>query len=313
MPNSNVPQRISQKPKPTSLEIWLRDFLIDVQAANRTQGTIEYYRSKLTPFLAFLTTLDVTEPENLDAPHIRAFLVHLAQDRGAGGVHAYWRAVRAFVRFLVREEALDRNPLNRIRSPKLDEEVLEPVPTETVRALLATCAKRDIDLRDKAILLVLLDTGLRSGELLNLDIAHVDLNTGATQVHKSKNRKPRTVFIGRRTRKAVARYLRTRKGYDMIDPLWIAYRTDGDRIRLTYSGLREMVKRRAKKAGVESPTLHSFRRAFAITMLRNGADLITLGRLMGHGSLPVLTRYLKQITDDLGEAHAKYSPSDTLL
>jgi len=312
MPTNDKTQRIFQLHKPTSLQVWLRDFLLDVQAANRTSGTITFYQSKLTAFLAFLTTLDVTEPEALDAPHIRAFLVHLAQEREAGGVHAYWRAVRAFVRFLVREDALQRNPLDRIRTPKVDEELLEPVPVETVQAMLATCGRRDIDLRDKAILFMLLDTGLRASEMTGLDIAHMDLNTGGIQVHKAKNRKPRTVFMGRRTRRAVSRYLRTRDGYRLTDPLWIAYRTDGDRTRLTYSGLREMVCSRAEKAGVEPPTLHSFRRTFAITMLRNGADLITLGRLMGHGSLPVLTRYLKQITEDLGEVHAKHSPTDTL-
>jgi site-specific recombinase XerD len=73
------------------------------------------------------------------------------------------------------------------------------------------------------------------------------------------------------------------------------------------------MRRRAKQAGGKAPTLHSFRRSFAITMLRNGADLVSLGRMMGHGSLPVLTRYLKQIKEDLGEVHAQHSPADTLL
>jgi site-specific recombinase XerD len=82
--------------------------------------------------------------------------------------------------------------------------------------------------------------------------------------------------------------------------------------RLQYEVLRDVVRRRAKQAGVNTLTLHSFGRGFAITMLRNGADLVSLSRMMGHGSLPVLTRHLKQTKEDLGDGHAQLSPADTL-
>ncbi|HET8685343.1 MAG TPA: tyrosine-type recombinase/integrase, partial [Methanosarcina sp.] len=79
---------------------------------------------------------------------------------------------------------------------------------------------------------------------------------------------------------------------------------------LTYGGLRGIITRRSKQVGISTPSLHSFRRAFAINMLRAGVDLVTLARLMGHTSLTVLQRYLKQIPDDLRIAHAKGSPVD---
>jgi len=73
-----------------------------------------------------------------------------------------------------------------------------------------------------------------------------------------------------------------------------------------------MIKRRAAKAQIETPTLHGFRRSFAISMLRSGADIISLSRMMGHGSLPILTRYLKQSKDDLSDVHAQHAPTDKL-
>jgi site-specific recombinase XerD len=64
------------------------------------------------------------------------------------------------------------------------------------------------------------------------------------------------------------------------------------------------VKERALKANVERPPLHAFRRAFALNMLRNGCDLLTLQRLMGHADLSLLQRYAEQTTDDLRQVHA---------
>jgi site-specific recombinase XerD len=313
MQATNKTQR-TMKILPTNvMNVWLRDFILDVRAANRADATISYYTQKIKAFLAYLEEQGVTEPTLIKAPVIRAYLVKLGETHSPGGVHAYWRAIRAFVRFLVREDAIDRNPLEKMRAPKLDQELLEPVPVETVSALLATCDKTVIGLRDKAIILMLLDTGLRAGELTGLDIGDVDLMDGSVAVRKTKSRKARFTFVGRQARKAIAAYLRTRPDDGPKQPLWLAYQKDGDSNRITYDGLRSVIVRRSVQANVPCPSLHSFRRSFALTMLRNGADLVSLSRMMGHGSLPVLTRYLKQIKEDLGEVHAQHSPADTLL
>jgi integrase/recombinase XerC len=295
------------------LQTWLRDFLSDVRAANRSDATIEFYADKLQRFLAYLDDQAISDPRQLSAPVLREYLLQLGESHTSGGVHAYWRAIRAIVRFLVREEAIDRNPLDKMRSPKLDQELLDPVPLETISALLETCDKSILGKRDKAIILTLLDTGLRAGEMTALNIGDIDLNDGSVTVYKSKGRKGRFSFVGRRARKAIAAYLRTRQEDGSHQPLWLSYQRDGERTRLQYDGLRDIVRRRAKQAGVAPPSLHGFRRSFAITMLRNGADLVSLSRMMGHGSLPVLTRYLKQIKEDLSEVHAQHSPADTLL
>jgi site-specific recombinase XerD len=80
--------------------------------------------------------------------------------------------------------------------------------------------------------------------------------------------------------------------------------------RLECGGLRGVLGRRAKQAGVYEPSLHSFRRAFAINMLRAGADIFSLQKLMGHADLQVLRRYLAQTTDDRAQAHRIGSPMD---
>ena len=312
MPVQNQPHRIFQIHTSTALHNWVRDFLLDVRAANRTDATIEFYREKLRRFLIFLEAQGITDPAAIQARQLRAFLVELSEERTAGGVHAHWRAVRAFVRFLVREEAIADNPLDKVRSPRVDQELLEPVPLPTVEVLLKTCDKSELGLRDKAIMLTLLDTGCRTGELTALNIGDVDLNDGSIAVRRSKGRKGRIVFIGRQACRAIAAYLRARQDTAPLDPLWLAYHRNGERTRLAYDGVRDMVKRRAKLADVKAPSLHSFRRAFALSMLRSGADVVSLSRLMGHGSLPVLQRYLRQLKEDLGAVHAQHSPGDSL-
>ena len=80
--------------------------------------------------------------------------------------------------------------------------------------------------------------------------------------------------------------------------------------RLTYWGLNQILRRRAKVSKIEIPSLHDFRRAFALNYLRNGGDIFTLQKLMGHADSQVLRRYLAQTTDDLEVAHHHFSPVD---
>ena len=117
-------------------------------------------------------------------------------------------------------------------------------------------------------------------------------------------------MIGAKTRKALVSYLKHREACGDVAPLWVT--RDGE-TRLSYDGTRQVVRRCAKAAGVKEPSLHSFRRLFALTCLRNGVDVYSLQRLMGHSELSVLQRYLAQTEEDLRRAHEKGSPVDNLL
>jgi integrase/recombinase XerD len=103
-------------------------------------------------------------------------------------------------------------------------------------------------------------------------------------------------------------YLRTRQ--DQSPALFVSK----DWERLTYDGLRQILERRTISAKLEKkPTLHAFRRAFALNMLRNGVDIFTLQRLMGHADLQVLRRYLAQNDQDNLLAHMRGGPVDNNL
>lgn len=310
--NLRAPDSLSQE---TYLPTLAAAFLLDRRAQNLTPKTIEFYRNLLQGFLNWCDLQAIKTVNQLTPDVIRQYLIHL-EDKGikAGGVHARYRTLRAFLRWYDLEfEPTDfRNPLRKVKPPRVDIEPLEPVPIEHVRAMLATCkAGKFTNERDKVILLVLLDTGVRAGELLALDRQDIDLLTGDVVIRKSKSRKPRIVFLGRQARRALRAYLRLRK--DGTRPLFVADKGLQKGERLKMAGLRQIVLRRARQAGVPPPSLHSFRRAFTLAMRRAGADLITIQKLLGHADLSQLIRYLAQTPDDLREAHQRGSPADNLI
>ena len=145
------------------------------------------------------------------------------------------------------------------------------------------------------------------GEFVALNVADVD-KSGRTVVRHGKGGKSRVVFVGKRTRRALSRYLRLRGECSPDAPLW----ADGSGMRLAADRLRGILRQRAEAAGVDAPTPHSFRRAFALTCLRQGMDIYSLQRLMGHADLTVLRRYLDQTQGDLRETHRRAGPVDNL-
>jgi site-specific recombinase XerD len=296
-----------QKLEPLTLSF--RGFLLDCQSRNLSSGSLRFYRQKLEPLLTFLLALGITDAAQVEPSHLRQWLLHL-QDSGhnPGGQHGHFRAARAFFAWLEREGELDASPVRRIKAPRVPEELLEPASLESVRAMLQVCDRKTATgARDYSVLLALADTGARAGEVCATNLGDVDLTTGSILIRRSKSRRPRVVFLGVRSLKALLSYLRFR-GVQDDAPLWTA-REGG---RLSYTGLRDIVRRRAKQVGVEAPTLHSFRRLFALTMLQSGGDLLSVARMLGHGSLGVTQRYIRQTTADLGAVHAANAPSRLL-
>jgi len=223
-----------------------------------------------------------------------------------------FRALRALVNWFGYEYEPEgwRNPLDRVRAPKVPQRLIEPVPLADVAAILEVCpTTTELGCRDRAILLALLDTGCRASEFLDLCLGDVDPFTGACQVRRGKGDKSRSVFLGETAREALRGYLDLRQAHDPLAPLWA---TRGG-TRLSYSGLREIVRRRARKAQVPAPSIHGFRRAFALGCLRRGMDIFSLQRLMGHADISILRRYLAQTHDDLLVAHRRHGPVDGLL
>jgi site-specific recombinase XerD len=293
------------------LPILISSFLIDRKSQAFAASTVEFYRKKLKYFTEFCEGEAVTQVSQLTPDLIRRYIIVLQDGHNYGGVHACFRALRTFLYWVEDEEIMPfdwKAPIRKVKTPKLPVEPIESIPLPDIQALIKTCKQSFVGLRDRAMLMGLLDTGARAQEFLNLNLEDVELASGSVLIRQGKGRKPRTVFLGRKTVRAIRAYHRLRG--DKNSALWVSVHAE----RMTYSGLIDLLKRRAELAGLkEIPTPHDFRRAFALAMLRNGVNVFALQKLMGHSDLQVLRRYLAQTDQDMQNAHLRGSPVDSNL
>ena len=310
MPDSDPTQRINSNSTPDdSLRLWLDAFLTDRQAVGLAPGSLRFYRQKLEAFWNYANSQGVIYVHQVTPGSLRAFLIAQAVAHSPGGVHTFYRSVKAFLLWWEGElePANFHNPIHKVKPPKVGLDPLAPVELSTVEALASVCPRGSLaGERDRSIFLSLLDTGARASEFLSMDLADLNPATGEILIRQGKGHKPREVYLSSKTRKYVRAYLRLRD--DQHPAIWINMLRE----RLRYDGLRAIVTRRAADAHIEPPELHAFRRAFALNMLRAGVDVYSLQKLMGHASLQVLLRYLALDKEDTAAAHVKGSPVDRL-
>ncbi len=288
---------------------WAEAFTTAKRSEGLSPRTLAIYADTLRTFTEWAMLRNLSIVEAITPDDLRTFMLWLAEGgHNAGGQHQHYRVVKTFLRWYAVEVEPDnwRNPIEKVKPPKLPETPLQPIELSDVSRLLTVTGNGRLGTRDKAILLCLIDCGLRASELTALDVDDFDFANGGLLVKRGKGGKVRTVYAGHRARKAIRACL---KDMGSKQGALFAKESGG---HLTYSGLRQIVRRLAKRAGLPEPPLHSFRRGYALTMLRNGCDIVTLSRLMGHSDLSLMRRYTKQTGDDLREAAERHSPADRL-
>ncbi len=283
----------------------LEGFITDRKSRGLSPRTIDFYIEKLSRFRKYSNSTGLLNTDEISSADIRLYLLKLAETCSSGGVHAHYRALRSFFNWWEEETEGNKNPIKKVSPPKVTNNPREGIAIDDVMKLVNVC-KTGIAERDKAILLSLVDTGCRASEFLSINIGDVDLVNGEIRILHGKGDKYRTVYLGRNSRRAVRKYLKTGSEVFNHSPLW----TTNDGCRLTYSGLRQIICRRAGDANVETPGIHDFRRCFAIEFLRNDGDIFTLQKILGHSSLEMVKRYLAIAKADCEIAHRKASPVD---
>jgi integrase/recombinase XerD len=288
-----------------TLENALPGFFIVRKSRGLSKRTIAYYEEKLFRFLKYANNQGIEYLYEIQADFIRLYILHLSETCNNGGVHAHYRVLRSFFNWYEKECDDFNNPISKISPPKVNHQPKEGITIQNVMKMVNACTTANAA-RDKAILLTLTDTGCRASEFLSINIAELELIKGEIEILHGKGNKLRTIFLGRNCRRAMRIYLKTRNGILENSPLWVAH----DECRLTYSGLREIIRRRARGASIDEPGIHDFRRCFAIEFLRNEGDIFTLQRILGHSSLEMVKRYLAIAKSDCETAHRKASPVD---
>jgi site-specific recombinase XerD len=295
------------KSKPLPISDAVAHFKLDRRAQGFSAGTLRFYSDKLSQFQRWAAGRGVRSVDQLTPALVRAYLVHLQERKLRDStVHAAFRALRTFSNFLVAEKLVKTSPLANVHAPKLARRILPAFTSDDVARLLAAAP----DARARALVLFLLDTGMRAAECINLNGGDIDLKAGTVRVREGKGRKDRTVYVGPSTRQALLAYFGQEGWPEDGGAVWRSERT-GE--RLTDSGLRQVFQALGAAAGVKHCHPHTFRRTFALESLRGGMNIYALAQLMGHSDIHTLKQYLPLVEDDLQTAHDKASPVDRLL
>jgi integrase/recombinase XerD len=289
----------------------IQSFIFDRKSQQLSDGTIAFYQKKLKKFQVFCQDNELSEIIEITPNTIRDFINYLSDtNHNPGGVHTFYRAIKTLLNWFENEYELNdwKNPIKRVKSPKVPNEILEPVRSEDIKALLNSCNLQTIyGLRDYSMILTLADTGVRANELLSIVIEDLDFEENKILIRHGKGNKYRFVYLSENTIQSINRYIEKR--VDQNPSLWIGIYNR----KLNYSGLRGVIRRRAKAANINTPSIHSFRRFFALEMLCKGVDIFSLQKLMGHSDIQILRRYLKQVDQDIKIAHQFGSPVNNLL
>ena len=217
----------------SALELWIEAFLKDRKSSGLSPGTLNYYREKLALFMGFCNGRLIRLITQITPNDIRDYLLFLEEKgHNRGGQHCCFRTLRAFLYWWERELEPGgwSNPIRKVKAPKVPQVPLEPASIQTVNAILATCKNNYYGIRDKAMIMILVDTGIRASELLSINVEDVDQVNGSIMIRHAKGGKFRNVFLGKRSRKALRGYLRFLTE-DQSGPLWISRYKEG----MTYS------------------------------------------------------------------------------
>jgi len=222
-------------------------------------------------------------------------------------VERYKVALQSFYHWLLDEGFVEFNPMSKVKIAKPDRKLVQSLSPQQMSQLLSSFDGRGIeDYRNKAIVMVLLDTGLRCSELTNLKLQDVDTKRGIIKV-MGKGRRERLARVGLKTQKALWHYV-VRRGDSSCDYLWLNQRGE----RLTRYGTEQMLCKLGRKLGFRLYP-HLLRHSFAITFLRNGANTFEVQYALGHSSLEMTRRYCSSLSfDDVYNRHQFASPIDNL-
>ena len=313
----------------TDLAHLIQGYRLCAKTEGKSDKTITIVASSVGYLDGFLCSeslaRDVTQ---IGRTEIRAFILYLqrkrrfsghpfnkTQDRGlsAHTINCYLRSIRSFWSWLVSEEIIQENPLAGMKIPRLPGKVIPTFSDIQLKQLLSGIdASTAEGYRDQAIMLALLDTALRVSELVSIRFDDLWLEEGLIKV-MGKGGKERLVPIGKSVQRLLWRYInRYRAEPATPNHNFLFLNVEGR--PMTKDRIEKLMSRYGRKSGIKgvrcSP--HTLRHTAAIKFLRNGGDVFSLQRILGHSSLEMTRHYCEVADVDVKKAHLTASPVDNL-
>ncbi|MDP6132842.1 MAG: tyrosine-type recombinase/integrase [Dehalococcoidia bacterium] len=277
-------------------------------AGGRKSRTLFIYEDSIRSLSDFARNLGLPSLATMDRTHIRHWLSSLHQKGNKPAtVSIRYRSLNRFFGWCVTEEERSDNPMDRVDPPRIPSEIQAYYQPDDVEKVVKSIGRSTPhNLRDAAMVMVLYDSGVRAAELCGMKAEDLDWRDRTILV-TGKASKQRRVSIGSKSAMAIERYLRKRG--TKSDWLWLG----SGSMPLNTNGLRMMLQRRFKDAGVKFRGAHAFRRGFAMEYLAAGGQEGDLKELGGWQDYAMVSRYAKANAGERAiAAHKKLSPGDRL-
>lgn len=289
-------------------------YMMNLEARHLSRNTINDYTNTLRKFCEYAGNPEVS---GITVDMITGFLVSRT-DLSNKTLSNYHSTLSALWAWLERQELTDKNILRLIDRPKPEKRQIVPLEEHEVKALFkalnksteyARPGKRRSDHtlpnaeRNRAILMLLLDSGLRVTELANIKIQDLDERNLRIFV-MGKGSKERYAPYSARTGQVIWKYLTQREDLDPEDYLFVTKQGRQMHRRLIHQTLEDL----GARAGVENVHPHRLRHTFAVSYLRAGGDIFTLQMILGHENLDMVRHYSKLASMDVKRVHRRASP-----
>lgn len=292
----------------------LQEFIFDCKMRKLSERTIKGYRNNNLRLMRYLESqYQITELEETHYQAVQGYIEYLTNQKlSETYINRLIICFNCYFGYCVKEGYILRNPIDKVRRQKEPQVMIETFNNDEVSRLInAYKGAKFLDIRNQLIMVLLFDTGIRNSELCNLKVGDVR----DTYIHIiGKGKKTRYVPITPIINKCLIRYMRVRKLY-IADKLtyqaeYLLLSQKGR--KLTVETLERIVKDAAEKVHVRTEiraSPHTCRHYYAQSQLKNGCDLYTVSKLLGHSKVETTKRYLQSMhDDDFIELAAQTSP-----
>lgn len=280
----------------SSLPESIRQFLDGKRADGLSEITLKGYRRVLGAFAAAVPV----PPDQITTDHIRSWLSCLRTGDGLkkSSIQTYLTVIRSFFNWLQAEEKISRNPMTRIRSAAVDrKQSRHPLTDEDVELVRGACET----LQERAIYELLISSGCRLGEVVDVSADHINWQDRSLVVH-GKGDKTRTVYFSVRAKLAMQAWLAASHNPDVLFTRSMSPYTP-----LTPRGIEAILSRLGERAGLaERLHPHKLRHTFASAALNAGMDITAIQQLLGHENLATTQIYAKLAPETTHRAYERY-------
>lgn len=273
----------------------LKRYIACLRIDGKSENTIKQYLNTLLK-LSEAVSKPLTDVTTFE---IRYFLGTI-KERGCKNqyIENQRANISAFYGWLFSEDMISKNPCEKINPIKVEDVIRLPFSAVEIDRMRASCKS----IKNRAMVEMLLSTGLRCEELINLKVSDVDLQHKTVMVRSGKGGKDRVTFMSDIAVEYLRKYLNSRKH----DSEYVINNRRSD-APISTDAVRRALKKIGNASNIDDVHPHRFRRTFATELYRRGMDIYSIGKLMGHSNIATTKRYIYTANEQLQADYTKYS------